>query len=426
MSRHLWMGLAAALSFAALDAQAQDVLIRNATVHTATARGTLQGADVLVRNGRIAAVGRGLSAGNAAVVDAQGRPLTPALFAGINDIGAEEVSGESSTVDSHVALGSGSKDMQVRPEFDVTDAYNPESVLIPVARVEGYGWALLAANPTSGGSFIGGQGGVVRFDGSLDPIGPRVLFVTLGADGANLTGGSRAGQWMILDQLIDEVRGRIAPDSRFALLTPAGRATLAKYFGGGGRVAVTVQRASDIRRLLRWAKARNVRIAIVGASEGWKVADEIAAARVPVFVDELANLPADFDQIGATLENAARLRAAGVDVGFYMSGDASHYARKLRQLAGNAVANGLPWDDALAGLTSVPAQAFGVAGEVGSIEVGRRADLALWTGDPLDVAQTAAQVWMNGRAVEMKSRQTELRDRYLQRGESALPPAYSR
>ena len=187
-----------------------------------------------------------------------------------------------------------------------------------------------------------------------------------------------------------------------------------------------MQRASDIRRLLRWAKARNVRIAIVGASEGWKVADEIAAARVPVFVDELANLPADFDQNGATLENAARLRAAGVDVGFYMSGDASHYARKLRQLAGNAVANGLPWDDALAGLTSVPAQAFGVAGEVGSIEVGRRADLALWTGDPLDVAQTAAQVWMNGRAVEMKSRQTELRDRYLQRGESALPPAYSR
>ena len=420
------MGLVAALSLVAPDAQAQDVLIRNATVHTATARGTLQAADVLVRNGRIAAVGPGLAAGNAPVVDAQGRPLTPALFAGINDIGAEEVSGESATVDSHVALGNGAKDMQVRPEFDVTDAYNPESVLIPVARVEGYGWALLAANPTSGGSFIGGQGGVVRFDGSLDPIGPRVLFVTLGADGANLTGGSRAGQWMILDQLIDEVRGRIAPDSQFALLTPAGRATLAKYFGGGGRVAVTVQRASDIRRLLRWAKARNVRIAIVGASEGWKVARDIAAARVPVFVDELANLPADFDQIGATLENAARLRAAGVEVGFYMSGDASHYARKLRQLAGNAVANGLPWEDALAGLTRVPAQAFGVGGEVGAIAVGQRADLALWTGDPLDVAQTATQVWMGGRAVEMKSRQTELRDRYLHRQESALPPAYSR
>ena len=74
----------------------------------------------------------------------------------------------------------------------------------------------------------------------------------------------------------------------------------------------------------------------------------------------------------------------------------------------------------------MPAQAFGVGGEVGAIAVGQRADLALWTGDPLDVAQTATQVWMGGRAVEMKSRQTELRDRYLHRQESALPPAYSR
>lgn len=411
---------------ATLPAFAQDVLIRNATVHTATAQGTLQNADVLVRNGRIAAVGRGLSAGNAQVLDAQGKPLTPALFAGINDIGVEEVSGESSTVDSHVALGAGARDMQVRPEFDVTLAYNPESVLIPVARVEGFGWTVLSANPTAGGSFIGGQGGAVRFDGSLDAFGPKVLFVTLGADGSNLTGGSRAAQWMILDQLIDEARGRIAPDSRFALLTPAGRATLSKYVGGGGRVAVSIHRAADIRRLLRWAKARNVRIALVGASEGWKVANEIAAAGVPVFVDPLANLPGDFDQIAATGENAARLRAAGVPVAFYMSGDGSHYARKLRQLAGNAVANGLPWEDGLAGLTRVPAQAFGVADEVGSIAVGRRADLALWSGDPLDVAHTASQVWMGGRAVPMKSRQTELRDRYLHRAETALPPTYSK
>ena len=413
------------LALAGTPAGAQDLLIRNATVHTATARGTLQSADVLVRNGRIAAVGQGLSAAGVATVDAQGRPLTPTLFAGITDIGVEEVSGESATVDHSVSLGQSGKDMQVRPEFDVTTAYNPESVLIPVARVEGFGWTLLAATPTAGGSFIGGQGAPVRFDGSLDPFGPKVLFVTLGADGANLTGGSRAGQWMILDQLIDEVRGRIPQDSQFALLTPAGRSTLARYFGGGGRVAIGVHRASDIRRVLRWAKARNVRIALVGASEGWKVADEIAAAGVPVFVDTLANLPADFDQIGATLENAARMDQAGVEVGFAMSGDGSHYARKLRQLAGNAVSYGMPWEAALAGLTRVPAQAFGVGNEVGGIAVGRRADLALWSGDPLDVAHTATQVWMGGRATPMKSRQTELRDRYLHRAESVLPPAYS-
>ena len=425
MSRRPMKRLALALALLAGGgvASAQDLLIRNATVHTASARGTLQATDVLVRNGRIAAIGNGLSAGSATVVDAQGKPLTPTLFGGITDIGVEEVSGESATVDNTLALGANAADMRVRPEFDVTLAYNPESVLVPVARVEGIGWTLLSAGTRPGGSFIGGQGGTVRLDGSLDAIGPRALFVTLGGDGANLSGSSRAAQWMLLDQLIDEVRGRIAPNSQFALLTPAGRTTLAKYFGGGGRVVVRIQRAADIVRLLRWSKQRGVDVAIVGAAEGWKVAPQLAAAGVPVFVDALANLPADFDAIGATLENAARLHAAGVRVSFSQAGDASHNARKIRQLAGNAVANGLPWEAALAGLTSVPAAAAGVAGELGTIAIGQRADLVLWSGDPLDVANVAQQVWMDGRAIPMRSRQTELRDRYLH-AETGLPRAY--
>ena len=425
MSRRPMKRLALALALLAGGgvASAQDLLIRNATVHTASARGTLQATDVLVRNGRIAAIGNGLSAGSATVVDAQGKPLTPTLFGGITDIGVEEVSGESATVDNTLALGANAADMRVRPEFDVTLAYNPESVLVPVARVEGIGWTLLSAGTRPGGSFIGGQGGTVRLDGSLDAIGPRALFVTLGGDGANLSGSSRAAQWMLLDQLIDEVRGRIAPNSQFALLTPAGRTTLAKYLGGGGRVVVRIQRAADIVRLLRWSKQRGVDVAIVGAAEGWKVAPQLAAAGVPVFVDALANLPADFDAIGATMENAARLHAAGVRVSFSQAGDASHNARKIRQLAGNAVANGLPWEAALAGLTSVPAAAAGVAGELGTIAIGQRADLVLWSGDPLDVANVAQQVWMDGRAIPMRSRQTELRDRYLH-AETGLPRAY--
>ncbi|HET7126638.1 MAG TPA: amidohydrolase [Lysobacter sp.] len=402
----------------------QALLIRNATVHTATARGTLQNADVLVKDGRIAAVGQGLAAGDATAIDAQGRPLTPALFGGIGDIGVEEVSGESSTVDETLALGANAADMRVRPEFDVTQAYNPDSILVPVARVEGIGWTMLSAGSRPGGSLIGGQGGVVRLDGSLDAVGPRALFVTLGGDGARLSGDSRAAQWMLLDQLIDEAHGRIAPDSRFALLTPAGRTALARYFGGGGRVLARIQRASDILRLLRWSKQRGVRIALVGAAEGWKVAPQIAAAGVPVFVDALADLPADFDEIGATLENAARLNAAGVQVSFFLGDMGSHNARKIRQLAGNAVANGLPWEAGLAGLTRIPAAALGVGGDVGNtIAVGQRADLVLWSGDPLDVANVAQQVWLDGRAIPMRSRQTELRDRYLH-ADTGLPRAY--
>ena len=412
--------LALALSLACATAPAQEVLIRNATLHTGTAQGTLQGADVLVRGGRIAAVGKGLSAAGVQAVDAQGKPVTPALFAGINAIGVEEVSGESSTVDSHIDLPQ--NQFGLRPEFDITLAYNPDSVLVPVARIEGFGWTMLSAQP--GESFIGGQGGAVRFDGSLDAVGPRVLFMALGGGrAAQKAGGSRAAQWMILDQLIDEIRGRIAPDSQFAQLTPAGRATLAKYFGGGGRVAVEVHRAADIARLLRWSREREVRIALVGGSEAWKLAPQIAAAKVPVFVDPLVNLPGDFDQIGATMENAARLREAGVQVAFALAGDASHSARKQRQLAGNAVAHGMRWDDALAGLTRVPAEAFGLGGQMGSIAVGQRADLVLWSGDPLDVAHTATQVWLDGRPMPMRSRQTDLRDRYLH-PDNGLPRSY--
>src|SRR5690606_36950384 len=151
---------------------------------------------------------------------------------------------------------------------------------------------------------------------------------------------------------------------------------------------------------------------------------DIARDGVTVLLDPLVNLPANFDQLGARLDNAARLHAAGVAVAISQSGDATHNARKVRQAAGNAVANGLPWEAGLAALTSVPARAFGVDDRYGSIEVGKQADLVLWTGDPLDVTSVARQVWLGGKAIPMRSRQTELRDRYL-RPPGALPRAYS-
>jgi amidohydrolase family protein len=296
-------------------------------------------------------------------------------------------------------------------------------VLIPVARLDGIGFTALGAN--SGGGFVAGQGGVMRLDGSADPIGPLALYLRLGSAAAELTGNSRAAQWMLLEQMVSEARGRVAVDSPHALLTPAGRATLARYLAGQGRIVVQVDRAADIRQLLRWAAREKVKIAIAGGAEAWRLAPQLAQADVPVFVDGLGNLPSSFDQLGATLQNAARLKAAGVPVSFAQRDDASHNARKMRQLAGNAVANGLPWQDGLAGLTRVPAQVLGVGDRIGSIEVGKLADLVLWEGDPLDVGHYAEQVWLGGRAMPMRSRQTELRDRYLAPA-TAEPRAYSR
>src|SRR5690606_19426541 len=123
-----------------------------------------------------------------------------------------------------------------RPEFDVTLAYNPDSLLIPVQTVEGIGFTLLSAESAPGGSIIAGQGGMMRLDCGLDAVGPRALFLSLGADASALSGTSRAAQWMLLDQLMEEVRGRIGGESRNAMLTPAGREALRRYFDGNGSI----------------------------------------------------------------------------------------------------------------------------------------------------------------------------------------------
>jgi amidohydrolase family protein len=407
--------VAIALLACATVANAQDVLIRGATVHTIGDQGVLNDADVLVRDGKIAAVGSGLSApSGVTTVEAKGRVLTPGLFAGLTAIGIEEVSLEPTTVDSGVTLNAPAFELAWRPEFDVTNAYNPRSVLVPVAQVEGLTWTMLTPAGGEGGALLTGQGGAVTLDGRYDAVlaGTRALFITLGGDANILSAGSRAGQWMLLDQAIRETRSPSSQDEHL-LLHPLGREALAKYLNGG-RVVFDVNRAADIRRAIAFAKRNGMKPIIAGGAEAWIVADELARDKVPVLLDALVNLPYNFDDIGARLDNAALLDKAGVRIAFTQFNE-SHNARKIRQLAGNAVAHGLPKEAAIAALTVQPAEIFGVAAERGRIARGQVADLVLWSGDPLEVTSAADQVWIGGRAVEMRSRQTELRDRYLKR-----------
>lgn len=397
-------------AFAALPlaASAQDLLIRNAKVHTVTERGTLERADVLVRNGRIAAVGTSLAAAGATVIDANGRPLTPGLFGGITALGVVEVSQEKSTVDNDPHAAERDKAAEPRPEFDVTLSFNPDSAVIGVNRVEGVTYAMIAPGAVSGDTVIAGQGAVARLDGRADAMvtPSRTLFANLNA------GVSRASQFMLLEQATREAKPTPQMrDADFRLLTPTGREVLARYLGGG-RVAFSVDRATDIRQALAFAQKQGARPVILGGAQAWQVAGPLAQAKVPVILDPLVDLPDSFDQIGATLENAARLHKAGVRVAFTNLNDGTHNARKVRQSAGVAVANGLPWEAALAALTANPAEIFGLGAEYGRIAPGYVADLVLWSGDPLEVTTVAEQVWIDGRAQSMRSRQTELRDRY--------------
>ncbi|MEO6173193.1 MAG: amidohydrolase family protein, partial [Arenimonas sp.] len=384
--------------------------------------GTLKNSDVLVQGGIIRAIGSHLSAPGIVTVDAKGKPLTPGLFAGLGDIGLEEVSAEKSTVDSSFNLGEGAQ-KQMRPEFDVVPAFNPNSMLIPITRLEGFTFTAISAN--AGSSLIGGQGAIMRLNGQFeDPIGSRILFASMGSGADELSGSSRAAQYMLLDQAIREARGLSPYAYSQALLTPAGREALNKFLLGG-RTVFRVERAADIRQVLSFAKKNGMRPIIVGGTEAWQVAAQLKADNVVVFVDALENLPASFDQLGSRMDNAAILQKAGVRVGLYRSDDASQNARKLRQVAGNAVSYGMPWEAGLAAITSVPADAFGVGDKVGRIEVGLIADLVLWNGDPLEVNAYAEQVWMRGQAMPMKSRQTELRDRYMSE-DNGMPRAYTK
>ena len=170
-----------------------------------------------------------------------------------------------------------------------------------------------------------------------------------------------------------------------------------------------VDRAADILSALALARDLKLRPVIAGGAEAWKVARELAAARVPVLVYPLAQ-PSSFDSIGAREDNAARLFAAGVLVG--ISTGATHDARKLRQVAGNAVRAGLPHEAALAAITRVPAEALGLGARYGTLAVGKTANLVAWSGDPLELSTRALEVVIHGRKVSLKSRQTALFEKY--------------
>ena len=394
--------------------QAQSLLVNDATVHTMGPQATLQRADVLIRDGRIKAVGAQLPVPvDATVIEAEGRPLTPGFFAGISQLGLVEISLEDARPDSALVLDG------LRPEFDVSRAYNPWSSLIPVTRIEGYTWTVLGANRA--GSLVGGQGRAVALDdGYASFLGNPLLFVNIGADASAQNGGSRATQWMQLEQAMNESALQDTQWAPSAVLTLAGREAL-DPFRKGGITVFDADRASDILQVLEFSARHSLKSVISGGAEAWLVADHLAEAGVPVLIDSLENLPGSFDHLGARLDNAAILHAAGVTIAF--SSGETHNARKSRQLAGNAVANGLPYEAGLAAMAVNPALIFELSEGAGTIASGSRADLVLWSDDPLEVTSVAEQVIIEGRLVPMVSRQTRLRDRYLQQSHG-MPRAY--
>jgi imidazolonepropionase-like amidohydrolase len=175
---------------------------------------------------------------------------------------------------------------------------------------------------------------------------------------------------------------------------------------------VAVDRATDIQALLDLARDYRLKVIVQGGAEAWKLAPALAAAKVPVLVSGQDNIPASFDALGARQENAALLRRAGVSVVITAGAIENFNVRNVRQHAGNAVAYGLPWAEALRAVTLAPAEAFGVGEAVGSLAVGKAANVVVWSGDPFEFSTRAEHVFVRGVERVEPSRQDLLSDRY--------------
>ncbi len=380
---------------------ADSLLITNAQLFVGDDRKALP-RDILIVDGLVDAVAEDLSVAEAdMVLDANGRTVTPTLFAGITAAGLSEIGMVYEAVDSRLSdLYTG----LMHPEFDVRRAYNPHSTVIPVTRIEGFGYTLLMAAP--GDRTISGQGSLVRFDDGFDSFeGKTVVYVNVDGSSGNRLGGSRAAHWMLLESAFQELG---TDDEDLTLISAAGKQAL-RATARNGIFVFRANRASDILQSLTFSETHKLTAVISGGQEAWMVRDALADAGVPVVLNALDNLPGSFDGLGARLDNAALLHEAGVTV-LFTSGE-THNARKLRQVVGNAIAQGFPYESAMAAMTSLPAEIFG--GRPRMIAPGLAADLVIWGGDPFDVNSAADQVILDGQLDPMTSRQTQLLQRYL-------------
>jgi imidazolonepropionase-like amidohydrolase len=424
--------LLAALLFAGAS-PGQSIAITGATVHTAGPAGTIENATILITDGKVTAVGAGIAApAGSREISAAGKIITPGLITPFGQIGLVEVNAVEGTVD-YIQRGD-----QFSASFDPADAYNPRSSLIATNRIEGITHAVIAPLPQEPDEFgnqsrvLSGLASVVRLSDSDFIVERGAAFVAnLGETGSGVAAGSRSAALMILRAAFDDARDYARNvqayeqgSRRQYSVSRNDLVALQALLDGSRPFLVRVHRASDISTAIRLAAEYDLDLIVLGGTEAWMVADELSAADASVVLDSLASLPANFEQLNARLDAPSILSQAGVR--FAIGGDGAnqnHNARNITQSAGIAVANGLPWDEALRAITLAPAEIYGVADRIGSLEAGKRADLVIWNDDPLELKSFPEQVYIGGEAVPMQSRQTLLRDRYLKTG-SEKPPAF--
>ena len=450
----LWLSGAAAILAAPLAAQ--DMRITNATVATGDGSEPIANGTVVVRDGRI--IYAGPSAGAPAggeTMDAQGGWVTPGLFATVTSLGLWDVGAVSESNDTRAG------DSPFSAALDAAPAINPASQHIAIHRAAGITRASTVTMPSS--SIFAGQGAIIDLGADDDAVvRPRAFqMVDLGETGARIAGGSRAATHALLRNALREagsfgdaaridgggtrerpvssgddlpidprLSGEETDRAGDVLLTRFDAAALVPVVRGQQPLYVAVERAADIRSTLALKREfPRLNLVLVGASEGWLVAEDIAAAGVPVIADGLDDLPSGFDQLAATQSNIGRMVRAGVTVA--INAASMENPRNINQAAGNLVAlgripgaDGLSWGQAFAAISSVPARISGMGANAGTLAQGAAADMVIWDGDPLEVGSHPTTVIIDGVQQPLDNHQSRLRERYRDLDESDLPKAY--
>jgi imidazolonepropionase-like amidohydrolase len=413
MKSKLFCLMLAAAAAAPVHAIAQTVAITGGKVYPVSGA-PIENATVVIVDGKITAVGANVTVpAGATTVDAKGKWVTPGLINGATALGLVEVGADPGSNDTR-AKG----DHNVAAAFRAWEGLNAESVMFSPARNAG----ITTAISLPSGGLISGQAAAID---TIGATGKEMIRKAPVAMVANL-GSAQAAEATARGELFLRFREVLEDAKDYAVKKLAYERAATREFavgklhlealqpviGGKMLLLIGADRASDIETALDIAAEYKLRIAILGGAEAWKVANKLAAAKVAVFTTGLDNLPTSFATLGARQENAALLRKANVSVAVISSEGDAFKVRTIKQHAGNAVAYGMTWDDALRAVTLTPAEVYGIDGTVGSLAAGKDGNVVIWDGDPFEFATRAERVFIKGKEVQSPGRQEQLTERY--------------
>ncbi|TDQ18732.1 imidazolonepropionase-like amidohydrolase [Algoriphagus boseongensis] len=390
-------------------------LLQNATVVTIT-KGTLNNTSVLVENGKIAQVGTNISAGDAEVIDCTGMFIYPGMIDGGTRLGMVEVSSVAETVD-YAEIGN------VTPNMQALTTINPNSEAIGVTRVSGVTTVL--AVPTGG--LFPGTAALINLNGYT----PDQMFGGFKAVVMNFPSSGRRGRF---DRRSDE---DVKKDAEKALkdandiwdnaksyldLKNSGAElqyypemeALSKVHAKEMPLLIEVNAASDIQNAIKWVEGKDIKVIFTGVAEGWRVAGELAKAKIPVITGPVQELPTrQSDRYDAPYANAGKMAKAGVKVA--IKTDEEENVRNLPFHAAFAAAYGMGKEEAWKAVTINPAEIFGIQDQYGSVEAGKRANLIVATGDPFETRSQIMHVFIDGYRIPLSNRHIRLYQEFLER-----------